>query len=105
MQRSVQPATFGSRAVRVQVGDTVVSSNGQRVGIVERRDGGTLTLRLPNEGNCRERFSRAEVRPLAAAMFDARKRGTRFENGLSLTGASTLAELVAAFGYATQQLR
>ncbi len=91
--------------MRVQIGDTVVSLSGQRVGIVERRDGGTLTLRLPNEGNCRERFSRTEVRPLAAAMFDARKRGTRLKNDLSLTGTSTLAELVAAFGYATQQLR
>lgn len=91
--------------MRVQVGDTVVFLNGQRVGIVERRDGGELTLRVPHEGNYRASFSREAVRPLAEAMFDARKRGTKFRNDLSLTGMSTLAELVAAFGYATQQLR
>ncbi|MEO2036763.1 MAG: ATP-binding protein [Planctomycetaceae bacterium] len=91
--------------MRVQIGDTVIFLKGQRIGIVERRDGGTLTLRLPNDGNCRERFAREEVRPLAEAMCDARKRGTKFRNDLSLTGSSTLAELVEAFGYATQQLR
>lgn len=91
--------------MRVQVGDTVVFLNGQRVGIVERREGGELTLRVPHEGNYRASFSREAVRPLAEAMFDARKRGTKFRNDLSLTGMSTLAELVAAFGYATQQLR
>ena len=91
--------------MRVKVGDTVVFSNNQRIGIVERRDGGGLTLRLPQEGNLRTSLPRGDVKPLAEAMFEARKRGTKFRNDISLTGASTLAELVAAFGYATQQLR
>ena len=91
--------------MRVQVGDTVTISGRQGIGIVERRDGLDLTLRLPHERNCRSTFQRDAVRPLAEAMFDARKRGTKYSNDLSLTGASTLAELVAAFGYATQQMR
>ena len=91
--------------MRVKVGDTVVFLNGHGIGIVERRDRGELTLRLPHEGNLRGSFPREGVRPLAEAMFEARKRGTKFRNDLSLTGSSTVAELVAAFGYATQQLR
>ena len=91
--------------MRVKVGDTVVFSNGQHVGVVERRDGGALTLRLPHERNQRVSLPRGDVKPLAEAMFEARKRGTKFRNNISLTGSSTLADLVSVFGYATQPLR
>jgi hypothetical protein len=38
-------------------------------------------------------------------MYEARQRGTKFRHAFSLTGESTLAELVAVFGYATERLR
>ncbi|HUY31220.1 MAG TPA: AAA family ATPase [Pirellulales bacterium] len=93
--------------MRVQQGDTVIRLDDPRVvGVVERRSGDTLTIRLPEDANRREQVNRDEVRPLAEAMLEARKRGTKFRNDLSLTGMkSTLAELVAAFGYATERLR
>ena len=64
-----------------------------------------MTVRLPQEGNRRIAFSREEIRPLAAAMFDARSKGTRLRNDLSLTGNSTIAQLVGAFGYPNQRIR
>src|SRR5216683_7484860 len=87
-------------------GDTVALIRDPRtVGIVERRSGKLLTIRFPEQENSREQIPRDEVRALAEFMYEARVRGTKFRHGVSLTGDSTLAELVAVFGYATERLR
>jgi SpoVK/Ycf46/Vps4 family AAA+-type ATPase len=76
-----------------------------KVGIVERRQGDLLTVRFPDDNNRREKVPRREVRALADILYEARKRGAKYKNNFSLTGGSTLAELVEEFGYSTQQLR
>jgi hypothetical protein len=92
--------------MRIQPGDSVILVQEPfAVGIIERRQGDTLTLRFPDHENRRERASRREVRALAEVIYEARKRGTRYGKALSLTGGSTLADLVETFGYATQRLR
>ncbi|NRD44237.1 AAA family ATPase [Corallococcus exiguus] len=89
--------------MKVLIGDTVVLKQqaGNPIGIVTRRNGNTLTVRLPWQDNTLERVSRSDVEPLAVGMADARKRQAKFSNSLSLAGQSSLAELVKAFGYAT----
>lgn len=88
--------------MRIREGDTVLVGNRRDIAIVERRTGwGHLVVRYPADGNRREEASRADLTPLAQAMFDARSAGTKYRHGLSLTGDSTLAELVAEFGYST----
>ena len=75
------------------------------VGIIERRQGDTLTIRFPDRDNRRERVSRREMRALAEVIYEARRGGTRYGKTLSLMGGSTLADLLLTFGYATQRLR
>ncbi|MGE6759807.1 AAA family ATPase [Corallococcus interemptor] len=89
--------------MKVLIGDTVVLKQqaGNPIGIVTRRNGNTLTVRLPWQDNALERVSRSDVEPLAVGMADARKRQAKFSNSLSLAGQSSLAELVKAFGYAS----
>src|SRR5262245_26890471 len=92
--------------MRIQIGDTVVLvDRPNKIGIVERRQGDEMTIRFPDYDNRRERYSRNEISPLAEVMFEARRRGVTYRHSLSLTGRSTLAELVSEFGYSTQQLR
>ncbi|MCI0393149.1 MAG: ATP-binding protein, partial [Acidobacteria bacterium] len=92
--------------MRIQIGDTVVLIDRQNeIGIVEKRQGDEMTIRFPDYDNKRERYRRNEIRPLAEIMFEARRRGVTYRHSLSLTGRSTLAELVSEFGYSTQQLR
>nr|WP_253895316.1 ATP-binding protein [Corallococcus exercitus] len=85
------------------IGDTVVLKHqtGNPIGIVTRRNGNTLTVRLPLQDNTLERVSRSDVEPLALGMADARRRQAKFSNSLSLAGQSSLADLVKAFGYAS----
>jgi hypothetical protein len=86
--------------MRIQPGDSVIlMQEPSAVGINERRQGDTLTLRFPDHENRCERVSRREVRALAEVIYEARKRGTRYGKALSLTGGSTLADLVETFGY------
>ncbi|NTX34810.1 ATP-binding protein [Myxococcus sp. CA033] len=89
--------------MKVMVGDTVVitQQTGNPIGIVTRRSGTMLTVRLPLKGNTLERVSRADVEPLALWLADARRRQTKFSNTLSLVGQSSLSELVGVFGYST----
>jgi hypothetical protein len=103
----IQDHSFLSReTMRIRLGDTIVPLNEPgRVGIVERRHGGTLIARFPGEENRREQVSRRNVRGLAEVLYEKRKQGTKYKNTLSLTGGSTLRELVEEFGYATQRLR
>jgi hypothetical protein len=92
--------------MRIHLGDSVIRRQGpSTVGIVERRQGDTLTIRFPDHENRREQVSRREVCALAEVMYEARKRGDAVWKDLILMGGSTLAELVWAFGYATQRLR
>lgn len=88
--------------MNIRVDDTV-SFDG-KVGIVVRRDGDKLLVRLPAEGNRREWVQRPDVCSLAEEMYQARSGARKFKHGLSLTGDSTLSELVAEFGYATKKL-
>lgn len=90
--------------MKIVSGDSVVRADGdvRDVGIVERRSGSYLRVRFPGRNNEREQLLRSGVRAVAEVMYDVRHRGTKFRNDLSLTGGSTLAELVAAFGYSTQ---
>ncbi|WP_158617042.1 AAA family ATPase [Corallococcus exercitus] len=89
--------------MKVLIGDTVVLKHqtGNPIGIVTRRNGNTLTVRLPLQDNTLERVSRSDVEPLALGMADARRRQAKFSNSLSLAGQSSLADLVKAFGYAS----
>jgi hypothetical protein len=88
--------------MRIHLGNSVIRRQGpSTVGIVERRQGDILTIRFPDRENRRDQVSRKDVRALAEAVYEARKRGTRYGKMLSLTGGSTLAELVSAFGYGT----
>ncbi len=89
--------------MNIMVGDSVIFGKGR--GIVLRRNGDEITVRCPDAGDIRVEFSRGELRHIAEAMCDARKNGTVYKTGISLTGNSTLADLVEAFGYATGQMR
>jgi SpoVK/Ycf46/Vps4 family AAA+-type ATPase len=92
--------------MRIRQGDTVIiGDNSHAVAIVERHNGSELVIRRPDEGNQRAIVDRKEVRLLAAVMHAARERGTKFRNDLSLTGESTMADLVNAFGYSVGQMR
>ncbi|MFP2925401.1 AAA family ATPase [Pyxidicoccus sp. 3LG] len=87
--------------MKVMLGDTVVlkEESGNPIAIVTQRSGGTLTVRRPDRDNQLEKVQRDAVAPLALKMAQAREDKTRFSNSLSLTGSSTLAELVGKFGY------
>jgi hypothetical protein len=91
--------------MRIHLGDSVIRRQGPSgVGIVERRQGDTLTMRFPDQENRREQASRREVCALAEVMYEARERGDEVWKNLSLVGGSTPANLFA-FGYATRRLR
>jgi hypothetical protein len=93
-------------SMRIYLGDTIILVDPpRRVGIVERRQGDHLMVRFPDDDNKRQQVARTRVRALAEVLYEARTRGTKYKNHLSLTGGSTLAELVVEFGYATQRLR
>ena len=86
--------------MRIQLGDSVIlTQEPSTVGIIERRQGDTLTIRFPARENRREQVSRREVRALAEVMYETRKGGDAVWKTLSLTGESTLADLVRTFGY------
>ncbi|HQZ67531.1 MAG TPA: ATP-binding protein [Planctomycetaceae bacterium] len=92
--------------MRVRTGDSVFFvAHPRRVGVVVSSDGGSVTLRLPSEGNKREVAFRKDVNPLAEAMYESRANGTGFRKDISLTGDSTLADLVGLFGYPNQRIR
>ena len=91
--------------MRIYLGDTITLVDPSRkVGIVERRQGDHLIIRFPDDDNRRQQVARTRVRALAEVLYEARAQG-RYKNQLSLTGGSTLADLVSEFGYATQRLR
>ena len=92
--------------MKIVVGDTVVDQNSQ-IGIVESRSGSQVTVRYPVRQNVRERKDRTEIQPLAELIYLARNTGKPLQIGraISLTGNSTLAELVTMFGYSTGQMR
>jgi hypothetical protein len=92
--------------MNILLGDSVVDQD-RRIGIVENRSGSQLTIRYPGQGNIRERRHRSEVSPLAQLMYAARTTGKPLQIGraISLTGDSTLSELVSLFGYSTGQMR
>ena len=92
--------------MNIMIGDTIVLDD-KRIGIVENRWGNDLTVRLPDDGNLREHILRSRAKPLAEVVYEARNHGRRLPLGtnISLTGKSTLAELVALFGYSTGQMR
>jgi MoxR-like ATPase len=87
--------------MKVMLGDTVVLKDepGGPIAIVTQRSGGTLTVRRPDRDNQLEKVARDAVAPLALWMAQAREDKTKFSNTLSLTGSSTLADLVGKFGY------
>ncbi|HVG57969.1 MAG TPA: AAA family ATPase, partial [Hyalangium sp.] len=91
--------------MKVQLGDSVVFKNGREraVGIVERRSGRTLSVRIPAEGNQIERVEREEVEPLALKFRKSLEETRRPVMGVSIAGRGTLAELVKAFGYTADQ--
>src|SRR5260370_12453878 len=90
--------------MRLQVNDTVLVNNPDRVGIVERIDRTQILVRLPEDDNRRDPFQRSEVRPLAVLLQEMRSQGTRPWNGLNLNGKSTLPKLVSPFAYPPHRL-
>ncbi|AKQ64560.1 Cell division protein FtsH [Myxococcus hansupus] len=91
--------------MRVIKGDTVIHRRSREVGIVERRDGNHVVLRWPERNGQRETIARNDVQCLAEVMAEARQASKLFSTTLSLTGTSTLADLVSRFGYSTGQMR
>ncbi|ATB48403.1 ATPase AAA [Corallococcus macrosporus DSM 14697] len=91
--------------MRVLKGDTVIHRRTREVGIVERHDGNHVVLRWPERNGQRETIPRNEVQGLAEAMAEARQASRLFSTTLSLTGASSLADLVSRFGYSTGHMR
>ncbi len=58
----------------IQFGDSVIRRQGPSgVGIVEWRQGDTLTIRFPDHENRRDQVARREVCALAEVMYEARK--------------------------------
>ena len=93
-------------SMRIHLEDSVIlTQEPSTVGIIERRQGDTLTIRFPARENRREQVSRGEVRALAEVMYETRRGGGELWKTLNLMGESTLADLVRAFGYDTQRLR
>jgi hypothetical protein len=92
--------------MNIMIGDTIATDD-REIGIVENRAGDWLTVRFPDSGNRREQVRRAEAKPLAELAYEARRDKTplRVSNPISLVGNSTLAELVALFGYSTGLMR
>lgn len=90
--------------MQVKIGDSVVlvKESKRPVGIVERRSGNLLTVRVPDWGNSQVRVNRSDVRPFAELFYEAKRNGTRVSGSVSIAGKSTLAELVSAFGYTTK---
>lgn len=88
------------------VGDSVVDDD-RDIGIIESRDRNLMTIRYPARGNHRYKKTRDQVEHLAERIRQARVEGKPLQVGsnISLTGESTLAELVGLFGYSTGQLR
>lgn len=92
--------------MRLMRGDTVKHKRkAQQIGIVERHNGTQVVVRWPERNNERETVSRDDVEALAEVIAKARKEQRKLTNALSLTGGSTVAELVEYFGYSTGQLR
>ena len=91
--------------MRIQLGDSVWHERRRKVGVLERRQGNWLTVRWPGDGNQREQVQRGDVVPLALAIARKRREQTALTKSLSLTGTSTVADLVQFFGYSTGQLR
>ena len=92
--------------MNIMIGDTIVTDD-RDIGIVENREGNFLTVRFPDLGNQRDHVPRKRATPLADVICQARIDGRRLAlpNAISLVGSSTLAELVALFGYSTGQMR
>ena len=92
--------------MNIMIGDTIVTDY-REIGIVENRSGSTLTIRFPDDGNRREQTVRSQVRPLAELVYEARvnERRIALRSTISMVGNSTLADLVALFGYSTGQMR
>jgi hypothetical protein len=92
--------------MKALVGDTVVDDD-RDIGIIESRERNLLTIRYPDRGNQRVRKTRDQVQHLAERIRQARLEGKPLQVGakISLTGDSTLADLVGLFGYGTGQLR
>ena len=93
--------------MKVLPGDSVVDHR-RDVGIAESRSGTILTIRFPSHANAREKRHRSEVRHLAELIFEAKNEGRPLQlrgASISLRGDSTLADLVALFGYSTGQMR
>ncbi len=92
--------------MNIMIGDTIVTDD-REIGIVENRAGEWLIVRFPDSGNRREQVRRTQAKPLAKLAYLARLDGKPLPVGtkISLVGKSTLADLVALFGYSTGQMR
>ncbi len=92
--------------MNIMIGDTIVTDD-KEIGIVENRSGSLLTVRFPESGNRRDHVQRSQATPLGDLIYRARVDGKplRLSTNISLVGSSTLAELVALFGYSTGQMR
>jgi hypothetical protein len=92
--------------MKILIGDSVVDLD-RHVGIVESRSGRQLSIRYPGQGNARMWKGYKEVRLLSMHIYDARDSGRSLQlrRGISLTGDSTLADLVSLFGYSTGRMR
>jgi len=92
--------------MHIMIGDTIVTDD-KEIGIVENRSGAILTVRFPEQGNRRDQVHRRQSEPLAELVRRVRDGGKplRLGTNISLVGDSTLADLVALFGYSTGQMR
>lgn len=97
---------MAGQKMRVIDGDSVlVDSDRDHIGLVESRDGLKLRVRFPAEGNTQD-FDRELVRPVAEAIAESVRRGSKYARSFSYIGHSPLSDLIARFGYtADQRLR
>ena len=93
--------------MRIQLGDTIIFVDGpRRIGIVERRQGDILTVRVPVDENRREQVSRRQVRTLAEVIcLRHESAAPNIRTTSALPAGQPLQILSGEFGFATQRLR
>lgn len=93
-------------SMRIVNGDSVVvEKNRDTVGLVDGRDGTSVRVRFPSLG-VSDTYARDDVQHVAELIAEAIAKGSKYANGFSYNGTSTLGDLVGRFGYtADQRLR
>jgi hypothetical protein len=86
--------------IKLRLGDTLlILTKPKKIALVEHLGRKEIIVRLPQDKNRRLTVSRKEVCLLAEALASALRKGVRAPVSISLTGRSTIADLINVFGY------